>query len=550
MKKITYEEAKNRFLNQGRTDIFLCEDGYNGWKEQSKFWDEIVQDWFLAIPKNVFVQKSAHPKRAVTNRKNTNITKYGNSCSLHGNTENAKKIKEKVKKTLLEKYGTDNVFKSEEIKEKIVNKLKEKYGTENISQLDEIKNKKKETIIKKYGVSHQMLSEEIKQKIKKTNLQKYDVEHPSKNEEIKKRKKDTFKQKYNVEHPFALSGVVEKKNRTMLERYGTTNSWLNPAKTISNTELTIKEWYASQTEIKPSYGWLLRQLVGKNEVEIEELKSIFANFKEKKTSLEILSESIFNTKHFNKKIEELKKTYKPDFKLSENIFVNVDGLYWHSDSQKNKLYHYNLRKDFEEFNLRIFQFREDEIRYKTPIIKSIVNNALGKISNKIFARKCSIVSIEQKEADLFLEKNHLMGTTNAKHLGLKFQDKLVCIFSYKQKGNICKVERFCSLLETSVIGGFSKLLKYLEKNILYSNITEIHNWVDLRYGLGKHLEEKGFKAAKDTLGWKWTDYNKTYNRLRCRANIDERKLSEKEYANELGWERIYDAGQRLYIKNI
>ena len=42
----------------------------------------------------------------------------------------------------------------------------------------------------------------------------------------------------------------------------------------------------------------------------------------------------------------------------------------------------------------------------------------------------------------------------------------------------------------------------------------------------------------------------TYNRLRCRANMDNRKLSEKEYSEELGWERIYDAGQRLYIKSL
>lgn len=550
MKKVTYEKAKSRFIEQGRTDISLCEDGYNGWKEKSKFWDAIVQDWFWAIPKNVFVQKSVHPKRAIENRKNTNIEKYGNNCSLHGDTEKAKQIQEKVKKTLYTKYGVDNPFKSKKIKEKISRKLKEKYGVEHISQANEIKIKKKETTIKNYGVPHHMQIAEIKEKFKNTNLEKYNVAHPSKSEEVKFRKKNTFKQKYNVEHPFALSGVIDKKNQTMIEKYGTTNSWLKPTKTIVGTGISIKEWYNSQSDIKPSYGWLLKQIINKNEVEEEELKTIFSNFKEKKTSLEIFAENIFNTKHFNKKIDQFKKAYKPDFKLSENIFVNVDGLYWHSEAQKDKFYHFNLRKDFEESNLRIFQFREDEIRNKSNIIQSIIDNALGKISNKIYARKCIIDSIEQKEADLFLEENHLMGTTNAKHLGLKFEGNLVCILSFKQKSNVCKIERFCSLLKTSVIGGFSKLLKYLENNFLYSNINEIHNWVDLRYGLGKHLEEKGFKAIKDTLGWKWTDYNKSYNRLRCKANMDERNLSEKEHANELGWERIYDAGQRLYIKNI
>lgn len=550
MKKISYEKALERFQLQGRTDIVLCEDEYNGWKEKSKFWDKIVKDWFWAIPKNVYVQKSCHPARSVENRKNTNIEKYGNNCSLHGDTDTAKKIQEKVKKTLVKKYGADNPFKSKEIKEKISTKLKEKYGVEHVSQLEEIKNKKRETTIRHFGVAHHMQSIEVKEKFKNTSMEKYNVEHPSKNETIKNRKKNTFLEKYNVEHPFALSGVVDKKNQTMIERYGTTNSWLKPTKIITGENTTIKEWYKSQSGIKPSYGWILKHFIGENEIKKEQLEKILSQFDEKKTSLEIYSESVFNSKHYNKKIEQLAKPYKPDFKLSENIFVNVDGLYWHSDVQKEKEYHFNLRKDFEELNLRIFQFREDEIKNKTAIVQSIIDNALGKTQYKIYARKCELCLITQEDADLFLEQNHLMGTTNAKHLGLKFNGKLVSILSYKQKSNICKIERFCSQTTTSVVGGFSKLLKYLENNFLYSNVSEIHNWVDLRYGLGKHLEEKGFRATRDTLGWKWTDYTKTYNRLRCRANMDSRKLTEKEYSEELGWERIYDAGQRLYIKTL
>ncbi len=548
MKKITYEKAKNRFLEQGRTDITLCEDDYNGWKEKSKFWDEIIKDWFWAIPKNVFMQKSTHPKRAMENRKSTNIEKYGSTCSLHGITEKGEKIKEKVKETLIEKYGVDNPFKSKKIKEKIMNKLKEKYGTENISKLEEIKKKKKETIIKKYGVSHQMLSENIKEKIKKTNLEKYNTTHPSKNEEIKIRKKNTFKKKYNVEHPFNLPGIVEKKNKTMIEKYGTTNSWLKPTKIILENNLSIKEWYHSQTNLMPSYGWIMKHFVGRNEISQDELTNIISNFHEKKSSLEILSEKIFNLEYYNKKVEKIEKNYKPDFKFSSEIFLNVDGLYWHSDMNKDKWYHFNLRKDFENANLRIFQFREDDIRDKSDIVKSIINNALGKNANIIYARKCKINTVSQASANVFLKENHLMGTTNAKHLGLYFENKLISILSYKKKRNICKIERFCSTINSKIIGGFSKLLSHLEKRYLSTQITQIHNWVDLRYGTGKHLENKGFILIKDILSWKWTDYNYTYNRLRCKANMDSRNLTEKEYAEELGWERIYDAGQRLYVK--
>jgi hypothetical protein len=62
----------------------------------------------------------------------------------------------------------------------------------------------------------------------------------------------------------------------------------------------------------------------------------------------------------------------------------------------------------------------------------------------------------------------------------------------------------------------------------------------------------GFTKKKEVLSWKWADIRSkhTYNRLKCRANMDSRNLSEKEYASELGWVKIYDAGQALFIKQI
>ena len=90
----------------------------------------------------------------------------------------------------------------------------------------------------------------------------------------------------------------------------------------------------------------------------------------------------------------------------------------------------------------------------------------------------------------------------------------------------------------------------MENSLLTKQIIEIHNWVDLRYGTGNHLQEKGFIKIRDTLGWKWTDNEKTFNRLRCRANKDARKLTQQAHADELGWTKIYDAGQRLWIKNL
>lgn len=65
---------------------------------------------------------------------------------------------------------------------------------------------------------------------------------------------------------------------------------------------------------------------------------------------------------------------------------------------------------------------------------------------------------------------------------------------------------------------------------------------------GNHLSNYGFKLEKTTLGWKWTNGSRTFNRLSCRANMDSRKMSEREHAEELKLYKIYDAGQAKFVK--
>ena len=241
-----------------------------------------------------------------------------------------------------------------------------------------------------------------------------------------------------------------------------------------------------------------------------------------------------------------KSKIKPDFKLSEDIYLEADGIYWHSELVVDDPYsHFKRRELFEKYGKRLFQFREDEINFKPEIVKSIVANAMNKTPNRFFARKC-ILSLDFASASFF-EQNHLMGKTSATGVCLKFNLEVVAAVSFKVLKNELHVSRFCTKTFTSVVGSFSRLLK---EAIRLSGLTQgtIINFVDLRYGTGKHLLKKGFNLESITLGWNWTDGVKTYNRLRCRANMDERNLTQAEHAKELGWYKIYDAGQAKYVK--
>lgn len=506
MKKISFHEAKQRFVDQGRTDVELCEDGFKNWTKKSKFYDKTVNDYFWAIPKSVYNQKSSHPKRHY----------------------------EKVKETILKRHGVSHV-----------------------SQIIDVKNKKKNKAIEKYGVDCVLKSNTVKEKIRQTNIKRRNVAYPMQDESVKEKLKNTNILKYGVENVFQSNLIKEKIVLCIQNKFGTDNISQSlffkkqvSKRFIKETGEHLRDWLKNQPEPKPGYSTLA--IFFKNrEINMAELTAYINGYKTNKTCIETIIENMLNVKHYNRKILNTDLIYKPDFKLSESIYLNADGLYWHCEDQKNKNYHFNMRKDFESNNLRIFQFHENEIKNKPDIVKSIINNTLDQTPNKIFARKCTIKQVEQKEADIFLEQNHLMDSIVAKHVGLySVNNILVSLLSYKEKKNIVKIERFCSLIDINVIGGFSKLLNHLECNLLKPSTVEVHNWIDLRYGTGNHLASKGFKQIKETLGWKWTDRRNIFDRRKCHTNMDSRKLSKKEYAKELKWHKIYDAGQRLYIKNI
>lgn len=147
--------------------------------------------------------------------KNTFIKKYGVDNPLK-----IEAVKEKVKKTNLEKYGVECTFQSEEVKEKIKQTNLERYGVEYSFQADEVKDKIKETLLEHYGVEYPGQSEEIKEKIKQTNLERYGVENAIQSNEVREKIKETNLEKYGVECSFQSEEVKEKIKQTVLERYG------------------------------------------------------------------------------------------------------------------------------------------------------------------------------------------------------------------------------------------------------------------------------------------------------------------------------------------
>jgi len=242
----------------------------------------------------------------------------------------------------------------------------------------------------------------------------------------------------------------------------------------------------------------------------------------------------------------------PDY----NLAIEVNGLYYHSDSRlNNKNYHLNKTKMIEQKGYSLLHFWDIEIDNKLDIVKSMILSKIGMIKSSIYARKCLIKQVDSKEARIFLENNHLAGFASAKyHYGLYYNKSLVSLISIgssRFKRNEFEIIRYANKTFTNVVGGFSRLFKYVLKT---HDIQEIASYADRRYSSGKVYESNGFKLVSSTPPsyWYFKDgefsHRSKYQKHKI-CNNSNKHLTEKEIMINNGYDLVYDCGNLKYIYN-
>jgi hypothetical protein len=106
---------------------------------------------------------------------------YQSSCGSHRCIFVNKKRNESSNKTFLLKYGT-HPMKTEATKNKLRKSIIDKYSVDSPMKVEEVKQKVKKTNLKKYGVEHAIQSDIIKDRVRKANFEKYGG-HPMQKEE-------------------------------------------------------------------------------------------------------------------------------------------------------------------------------------------------------------------------------------------------------------------------------------------------------------------------------------------------------------------------------
>jgi len=478
-------------------------------------------------------------------RKKTNLEKFGDE--FQSRTE-ATRLK--IKSTFITNYGVDNPRKDSFLKEKMKQTKKLKYGEHQEALVE----KRKATMLERYGTEASLTVPEFQKKKSNTMHERFGVAHALQNDLVKEKLKATCLDRYGIENPLLDVKIQQRAKDTLFNRYGVTNpsqsKELINAPKLSNGELvsdTYREYGVPSSTASKVY----------REYGEETFLDYCRQYETPHSSLELrtlnlLKELVPDLEIYNRgPLEGVDIRCRPDFRLEKNgkvLYINVDGLYHHSEVGKstkgNKNYHFSLRESFENSKIRIMQFREDEIRDKSEIIKSIVANYFGS-SIRVGARECELRRVDSTQASLFFEENHLMGQLKAANsIGLFYKDELIQCLSYRTYESKIEIARFCSKLNINISGGFSRLVSYLTKK---ANGRSIVSFCDLRYANGISYIKTGFKLEGTTLGWNWTDCKNTFNRLKCRANMDERNLTQAQHAKELKWIKIYDAGQAKFV---
>ena len=249
----------------------------------------------------------------------------------------------------------------------------------------------------------------------------------------------------------------------------------------------------------------------------------------------------------------------------KNIAFEIDGLIWHSDKFENdKDFHLNKTEECEKQNIKLIHIFEDEWIEKQEIVKSKIKNILGYTDTKIYARKCEIKEVTYNDSVNFLNKNHLQGNCVSKiRYGLYYNDELVSLMTFgslrknlnnKKHKNKYELLRFCNKINTTVIGGASKLLKHF---INVNKPLSIISYADRRWSNGNLYEKLGFKFIKNTTpSYFYVINKKRENRFKYRKDVLVRKyncpkdMTEKEFCTSQGWFRIYDCGTKKYELNL
>lgn len=237
---------------------------------------------------------------------------------------------------------------------------------------------------------------------------------------------------------------------------------------------------------------------------------------------------------------------------SHNLGIEYCGIYWHSEQMgKTKYYHQNKLDVCEGNQIQLLTIFEDEWMFKKEIVKITLTNKLGMSRDKIYARNTKIRKVSKHQASKFTQQYHIQGAGQSSFdLGLfDVDDVLVAVLRLKETHKGLLINRYCSSIR--VVGGFSKLLKYITSN---NNYQSVYTFADRRWSNGNmyykcgptnvvKLQPDYSYAGPGCNGKRHHKFNFRHKHLSKRLLTYNNTLTERQNCDDNKLWRIWDCGK-------
>lgn len=515
-------------------------------------------------------------------RKKTILERYGVE-----NLSQVPEFKAKAAATTRARYGDSNFFRTDTFRERSIATNQERYGTDHPMQSDEVKEKTHQTTLERYGTPCALQNPEVHAKTIQTNIEKYGDAIPMHTDAVKQKIRDTLIERYGEDNPSKIPEFQEKKRKTCRELYGTDyygqqsiehpEEWNDRAlftavceqmKTELGRKLRITDlmeyFNASSSAVYTKcHAFDCVDFLNKSTSYIEDrwrhwMQTEGIPCLDKPTRILTTDEG---------RAQEI-DIYIPKYKLG----VEIDPTYTHNSTipyhhktqPKPPRYHQQKSILAEQMGINlvhIYDFLDEEK------MKSIIRS-LCQMNARVYARNTICEPVDIKTEKAFLNVNHLQGYVKSeKAYGLFTNDnnhELLAIMSFgsprygtgKEKDIQWEMLRFCSKDGITVVGGASKLFSAFVKECHPESIL---SYADYDISNGNMYEKLGFEYERTTQpSYTWVkldNLNDTYSWYVVKTKGFDNLfgtnygpgVSNRVLMENAGYVRVFNSGNKVYI---
>lgn len=256
---------------------------------------------------------------------------------------------------------------------------------------------------------------------------------------------------------------------------------------------------------------------------------------------------------------------------SKRIAIEYNGLYSHiyrphehnNSLKKGPDYHLGKLEKCSDKGYHLIHIFSDQWKKQRTAVKTVLMAKLG-CNTKIHGRNCSVREIDTGTKNTFLDTFHLQGADRSSiKLGLFNNTELVAVMSFGRprfnKKYTWELIRYSGKLGITVVGGFSKLLKYFINT--YSDLNDtIISYADRCLSNGnvyikngfilKHVNRPSYHYVIINTETRTPRTTFTKKQILHQLNLEHSSKSESELADDLGLNKIYDCGTLTFVYTV